>query len=839
MYSRATAFFGVISITVFLGSISCNRQASPEKEQASLHEREGEKEGEEDEEDGEGPGNPGWFRQLFEMKKGDDGKINWKLYKQVRTEVMNQRMQKGGGGILTNIEEAGPDNIGGRTRAFLVDAADSDHLFAGGISGGLWESDDKGSTWHPVNDDAANLSITYITQNPFNPDILYYCSGEAAGNSAGIAGDGIYKSTDNGNTFAVLPSSQIAAFDYTWRIEHSLVDSNTIYIGTASNGLQRSTDGGNTYQVLLTGEITDVEVFEDSSVIAARHGSGLYYSPNGNPGTFTPLGTGLPAAGTFNRIEMAYCRDFPQVMYAMFESLSGTTIQGFYASTNGGATWSPRLSPTLEGIAFSFPWYCFAMAVKPDDPDFVVVGGVDMGATVDGGNNWVPSYVAHADHHIFYFDPSNLNDFYAGNDGGLYRYNVNTHPGSWTSLNNGYNVTQFYAGTYFPSSVKFWGGAQDNGSLAGTDANQTADHIFGGDGAFTAVNQQNPTNAYVSWQNGHILKTTDAFSQFPTFLYVMNELDANSDFEIDDATWFINPFEINRQEGEQLYFPTRDRLWRTIDGAASWEPATNPINDLYAVGVSNEAFPTVYTGGTGKLRRIDNAISSLPGSEVNLGSTIPVGLGGSFMSCITVSPNSSDVIYVSFSSYVSQPRVFKVTNAKTAPVWTSIHGDLPQGLPVNWVEVSPYNEDFIVAATDFGLYSTANGGQNWVLEDAIPNVPVHQVKLRYSDNKLFVYTHGRGIWTADIPTTGMSAPQNGKPEARVYPTITQDLVNIEFAESGMYTINLYNSSGRMMAGTQFNGSVTSFSLQGFSSGMYYAEIIDSKGGRRTEKIIRQ
>lgn len=786
------------------------------------------------------PGNPGWYKQWYEMRSDASGNFDYKLYRNVRMQTEQIRMKKGGGSNLTNIQEVGPDNVGGRTRAFLVDRDNQNLLFSGGISGGLWVSTNRGTSWAPVNDDVANLSITAITQNPFNSDILYYSGGEPAGNSAGIAGNGIYKSTDHGSTFQVLANSQNGDFDYVWKIEHSLVDSNTIYIATANDGLQRSTDGGMTFESLLTGEITDIEVFEDSSVIAGRHGSGIYYSPNGNPGTFSLLSGGLPSAGSFNRIEMAYCKNTPQVMYAAFENTSGNYIQGVYKTTNGGSSWTATTDPGNGGISFAFPWYCLTLAVKPNDPNYVVIGSVGMGVTNDGGNSWVESAYSHADNHIVVFDPFDYTKFYVGNDGGVYRYDVTQHWFATLSLNNGYNVTQFYTGSFFPTGTKYWGGTQDNGTQSGTISDLSFDHIFGGDGAFTSVNQQAPNNAFISWQNGHIYKTSNAFNQYPDFLDVMNELDGDADGNVDDDTWFINPFEMNRQDGEQVYFVTRDRLWRTIDGAASWEPATALRTDLYAIGISNEVFPVVYVGGRGKLFRMDNAIGQFPGEEISLGSSIPMVVQASFMSCITVSPNDKSTIYVSFSTVSNEPRIYKVTNATgSSPTWTAINGDLPPGLPINWIEVSPYNEDVMIIATDFGLYTTMNGGQNWNLEEEIPNVPVHMVRLRHSDNKLFIYTHGRGIWTANAPTLGMGTQnQFTDIELMVYPTITDNIVNVK-SSAVIKSLELISSTGQILASISVNSQKFIWDASILANGIYYVRASHDNGKVSSVKFIKK
>lgn len=786
-----------------------------------------------------GPGNPGWISQWMEMKKDENGKFPRDRMRYYQQLISSMRLQKSGNSNLINLSELGPDNVGGRTRAFLVDKQNQNRLFAGGISGGLWRSNDGGDNWFPVNDDASSLSITYITQNPFTPQVMYYSTGECAGNSAGIAGDGVYKSTDGGVTFSKLPASNLPAFDYTWRIKCSLSDTHTVYVATRDAGLFRSTDGGNTFvNVIPTTEITDIEVFPDGSIIAAKYAQGLFYSPNGNSGSFISLNNGLPTSG-FYRLEMDYCDSLPTTMYVTYENTAGNNILGVYKTTDGGQQWTQVSNPSDEGIAFYFPWYCLALEVKPDNPNYVVIGGVTIGYSTNGGNSWTEHQDSHADYHIFYFNPFNLNQFYVGNDGGVHRY-FTSHQIAYMNLNNGYNVTQFYAGAYFPSGTKCWGGTQDNGTQSGSSATMNFKRIFGGDGAFTAIHQQSPNVGYVSWQNGHILKCYNAGDDFPVFDYILGDMDANGDNDIDDDTWFINPFEVNRQDGEQIYFITRDRLWRSIDGGNIWEKATNPITEFYAVGISNEITPTVYLGARNKLRRLDNAITNLPGDEVNLNSLVPNNLNNSFMSNIVVSANDPSVFYCSFSSYVNQPSVYKVTNAKTSsPVWTSIHGDLPAGLPVNWIEVSPYNENIMAAATDVGLFTTVNGGINWTLEDQIPNVSIHQLRLRHSDNQLFIYSHGRGIWTAQLPMTGFSTPtENVTNNVKVYPTITKDEpVRVEFMDNVPFTYELTNMNGQTLMKGKATGSI-SLSMDKISSGVYNL-MLNNKHQTITKKIIKQ
>ncbi len=707
--------------------------------------------------EGRGPGHPGWMAQWKEMKTLGTGRIDRSLIASIRNE--QKRAGRRQSGNLTDIKEIGPDNVGGRTRALLIDWSDTDHLLAGGVSGGLWQSFDRGAGWTAVNDFASNLSVSDITQSPFDPQIFYYCSGEAAGNSAGIPGDGIYKSVDGGQSFEQLPSSAIAAFDYCWKIAHSPVDSNTVYVATRNSGLYRTTDAGQSFNLIFSAGgrgITDVELFPDSSVLIGVHSMGIYYSPNGDSGSFVRQDTGLPSSG-FRRVEMAYCDSFPGVVYSLMESSDGAGITGLYRSDDGGMNWDSVGNPAEERINFAFPWYCMTLAVKPDDPDYVLAGSVTMGYSLNAGKTWVSLKYSHADNHVTVFDPLDPETFYVGNDGGVYRYHTSNAKFKTKDLNNGYNVTQFYAGSFFPEGIDFYGGTQDNGTQSTKNGDPEFDHIFGGDGAFNQISQQFPSVAYVSWQNGRIYATNNAYKRKPAFSDIMNEMDADGDNNIDDGAWFINPFETNRKDGFQLFFPTRKRLWMSITAGSNWVPITYNLSSTgrpYAVGVSKNPDPTVYVGGSNAmLFRIDSAYTMTgPEPAVNLSNTVPDSVGNDFIACIAVSPSADSVIYVAFSNYSVNPRIYKVIDANTdTPTWISLQGNLPAGLPVNWVEVSPLSDSVLVLATDFGVYTSLDAGSSWQLEPDLPKVSVHQIRLRHSDGKLFIFTHGRGAFTATIP----------------------------------------------------------------------------------------
>lgn len=687
---------------------------------------------------------PEWYSQWFEMKKDANGQIptflahQWAQFDRIQNKT-------NGTPVLDSVKNWGPDNIGGRTRALLVDWADTTHYFAGSVAGGLWESNNEGSSWHAIKDDQENLNISAITQSPFNKNIIYYCTGEpypvadASSNTGGQLGGGVFKSTDGGKTFNVLTSTLNNNFINTWDIKHSLTDSNTIYVGTNDKGLFRSTDGGVTFTNVFpsTSAITRIQVLTDGSILIAQSNVGIFKSPNGNTGTFVNLNNGF-AASPFGLIEFSVCKNFPNVMLAVVSASGNASLKAFYRSSNGGATWRTCASATTVG--YSYTWFCLVTAICPTDTNKMFVGSVNCAYSLNGGTTWSGASNSHSDYHVLVTVPNSAK-LLCGNDGGVFRYNWNNISATYTDLNRGYIVAQYYAGGYYPTGYSAIMGAQDNGTQRLLFGNRQFTSVFGADGCFAAVDQNNPDNGYCSYQSASLLQVSGLQGTTSTTPIT---------FSNSDSKWFINPYEVNLLDASQMYVPTKNKLYRGVNGTFT-QIITANTKQPYAVGISNDLNPVVYCGGSNMLLlRISKALTTVSGKEVALANT-PATLTTDFVGCIKVHPNDSNTIFITLTNYNNQPRVWKITNTSTNPVWTSISGNLPASLPCNTIEVDPMNPDTkFMVGTDFGMYTTSDGGTTWQKETRIPNVCIYNIRLRSTDRKLFIFTHGRGLWTADV-----------------------------------------------------------------------------------------
>lgn len=802
---------------------------------------------------GDGPLSPRYAEQWLAMKQHPGAPLpqsfRARLVEQTRAQKTTAESN------LEFIQELGPSNVGGRTRTLVVDAADSEHLITAGVSGGVWHSYNGGASWTPVLDQNPTLAVMSICQNPFNPDVLYFSTGEPTGNSADIDGDGVYKSTDRGLTWTKLPATDNPAYNATWDIVHSTTDSNTVFVGTDGFGLFRSTDGGQSFTQVLPelGAVTDVKVLPNGTVFAALNGKGIWRSATGAAGTWTELGGGLPTTN-YRRIELAFCQNQPNNVYAAYEDNTGSSydsdLQGVYRSTDGGDTWvfigNPSEPPA--NVFFRFNWYAFGFGVKPDDPNTVVVGSVQNAVTTNGGINWARLPEGHADNHVFVFDPQNPERLYCGSDGGIHRYFALGLPSNPVSLNNGYNVTQYYAGAYFSIGDLSFGGTQDNGTnrFGGSAA---FNQINGGDGAFTAISQQNGNLAFVSSQNGFIRRSNNALQPNPNFVTVLNELDLNNDGDVDEGTWFINPFTNNPADGTQVYFVTNSRVWRSTDAADSWVPLTNALlGRPYALGVSDAPNPTVYIGGAGSsLYMVENAATANPGDEIDLSASVPVLAAGSFIGEIVVDPTDPHTIYVCLTDYIDTPRLWKVSGTdRPNPLWQAIGANLPEGLPVNSVAPDPENPFFnLVVGTDFGVYSTTDGGFTWVKEEAIPNVAVAQVKARPSDRRVFIWTHGRGQWSAYFkgagPDTTTARPETSVTDFSLYPVPATASITVELPEqlqeAQVRILDAKGAAAYFERPAPWQREIT-VNLSALSPGVYFAELSHREGVLRKRFVKR-
>ncbi|MBR9861629.1 T9SS type A sorting domain-containing protein [bacterium] len=775
---------------------------------------------------------PGFFDFYREIKQNQFGEIPDGLALLWSKADARNRAFKKGTQNLTNIKEIGPNNIGGRTRSILIDHTDDNIIFAGSVSGGIWKSTNYGSSWKGVDDFAPTLAVTAITQSPFDKNVLYYTTGEVTGRSTGnVNGLGVFKSTDRGESFEHLTVTANDNFDQTWDIVHSLVYDSTIYVATSGHGLWRSTNAGQSFELIYQhgGNIHELEVKSDTTLLAAVNGVGIV-EINETTLEATTLGNGF-AQSSIGRISFDYCESYPDVMYAHVLKSNLVEINGCYKSSNGGKTWYTTDIPSPVIVSYSQGWYDFKMAVSPVDTNFVLTSGIQVAYSKDGGSTWRRALNSHSDYHeiTFYKNGSKL---YMGNDGGVYRYDTSSVnlENTVENLNNGYNVTQYYAGHHAPSKNEVIAGSQDNGTHYSFNGNSSFAPVFGADGSYCAVHQQDPDILYFSYQNMNIRRRENN-NTINITAGLQNLIGLN---EVASAVWFIHPFEVNSLDGDQIIVPTKREVYRSNNKGLSWAAATENLpGNTFCVGLSNEVDPIAYFGGNqSTLFYVEDIRNSTPGDEEWLYLDAPAEFrNGSMVGCIKVDPTERSTIYVGITDLSAGGKIWRVKNANTDnPIFENLHSNLPELLPINWIEVDPENPDFILIGTEYGLYTSNNGGGWWEKETRFPNVCIDQMRLRSSDRRMYIFTHGRGAWMVDLLENPVaSVTETESVDINVYPNPTSDFVKV----SGIADpeLAMYNNAGQVVLTGR-----NQLDIRNIPNGTYFVE---AKNGdkKAVKKII--
>ncbi len=759
-------FYAVIltacAITIF---ISCNQNESGEKE--------------------EGYNGP-MERALLETRKTKDPALGYvphdRLWNALRyTEQMRSQnnfrtmsilwtergpMYDSVGPSNGNGRGGGPGTTGGytagRIRAIHIDANDptGNTVWTGGVAGGLWKTTNFLSatpTWVPIDDFFPNLAVTSICQDPTNSNIMYFSTGEANYNVDAVFGQGVWKSVDNGATWVWLPTT--VAFTRIFKIRCDAAGN--VYLATGDHGLRRSTDGGANWTNITPSGVqpncTDIEFAASGRL----HASFQFFFANSAyrytdiPATVTSAGWTSMSSGlvTTNamRLELAVKGD---TVLAAPVNLS-YHARVIYKSVDNGVNWT-RQNAVDYGTAISNGqgWYNIALAMDPENSSRMILSGLDAyistnnGSTMTRMTNWisVPPYV-HADHHeCIWVIVGTQSRIIMGTDGGIFYSN----DGGMTFVDKNYGlvIKQFYSVAIHPTLTNYLlGGAQDNGShqLRNPGLSYSFE-VTGGDGAFVAIDQNQPQYQFTSYVYNQYRRSTNGGTTW-------------SAVNLNPATGlFINPFDYDNV-GNRLYSSNstggNGSVLRWNDPQTGNSTVTFPIaalagNDVSAVTVSPHTVNRVYFGGhAGGIVRLDNA-NSVTSADVDanvIDLTIP-NFSGGYISNIAVGSTDNHLM-VTFSNYGFSSIWYSSDGGSN---WSEIEGNLPD-MPVRWAVFMPGDDDKAVIATEAGVYTTTNiNGVStlWLPSPGFPIVRTDMLKVRASDNTIVAATHGRGMFTGNI-----------------------------------------------------------------------------------------
>jgi hypothetical protein len=647
-------------------------------------------------------------------------------------------------------KEVGPNNVGGRTRAMIIDARDPSRktVWAGGVAGGLWKTDDitaPDPEWTIVSDFLENMAVGALAQDPNNPEVFYMGTGEGYSNGDAVLGRGIFKSTDGGVNWDVIPST--LNFFLT---QDMLVHPNGDVYAARNVGLYRSQDGGQSWdKVLGTGLgaanfMYDI-VLSPTGEIIVSNSNNVFRSSTGDPGDWENLTQGKVPA-TFSRVEVTVCESDPTIMY-LIPSIGGAA-SNVYRSGDNGLTWQKKARPeNFDGSEFTNgqAWYDLDIACDPFNPDHVIVGGVPLRETYTQGFDWVPLSVngsnIHVDQHRILFDNQNEGTVYFGNDGGVYAVNN----GVAKDHNLGYNVTQFYAVAMHPEkySSYYLGGTQDNNSLQMTQWGlSNGRSVLGGDGAFCHIDQDDPNIQFVSSQFGNYAMSLNGGNNFFGAFGTDGRFISPSDYD-DDAN--ILYAESRSLEADLYRFDATTLMPQGVKVDILSENSS-----IRAITVDPNVPNRIYIGATNpsQVIRIDDAHEGTTLTGVSVGSFVGTP------SSIDIEVGDEEHMIVTLSNYGLNDNIWE---KKAGEPWVGVEGSgsLPD-MPVYWAIFDPTNTQQAFIATEAGVWSTELlDGDNTVWNPPMPGrgtplVRTDMLQTRPSDNFILAGTHGRGMFVTDI-----------------------------------------------------------------------------------------
>jgi photosystem II stability/assembly factor-like uncharacterized protein len=705
-------------------------------------------------------------------------------------------------------EPLGPTNVGGRVRALAVDPRNADILYAGGVAGGVWKSEDAGASWSPLTETFSNVGVSSIAIDPTDSDVIYVGTGEELANRSDFTpfrGIGIMKTTDGGDTWRLLPQT---IGDPAFRVVNDLVISaanpKVLYAGVSA-GVARSVDAGRTWKTVWeTPGVTgcgDLAIRTDRSpdVILAScadaEPDGVYLSEDGGEQWKKVIDVVYGERAGYAAV--AFAPSDQDIAYASVartaDSPGGQTgTLALLRSDDGGRTWKPRNDGATNWLGSCGPEtsgqgdYGNAIAVDPTDPDRLWLGGVDAFRSDDGGTTitiasywWLdqryqdlpePAPWMHADFHGIWFDPgfdgSANQRVYFVNDGGVFRtdnaraplpnkecdgdvlWNLTSidplNDVVYQPLNDGLVITQFWAGTVSNDGTIVMGGTQDNGTWIRRAG-------AGPDGWSFAIGGDG-FDVAISPDNGLFYGELYGHEGIRIERSTTGNLQSFKEITksaINDKGLFFTPFVMDPATPATLWTGGQ-KMWRTTDGGDLWVEAspvlpTRQHEAISAIAVAPGDPKVVYAGSNGGgLWMTENGASSPPSW-----STSPVQQG--YVSSIAVDPSEPHTAYATVGSF-DVPHVLKTTDGGAS--WDDVGADLPN-VPASSVAINPLDPDMVFVGTDAGAFESHNGGATWLPANGdLASTIVQDLVFRPGTSELYLFTFGRGAYRVDVGTGG-------------------------------------------------------------------------------------
>lgn len=686
--------------------------------------------------------------------------------------------------------QIGPAVMSGRISDMENHPTDPMIIYAGSAGGGVWKSNDAGTTFYPIFDDHAQ-SIGAVELDPNDPNnTIYVGTGEPWPRNSVSIGDGLYKSTDGGNNWKKI------GLENSERISNIIVNpknSNEIFVAVLGalwsdsneRGVYKSNDGGVTWEnILYLNESTGcADLAMDSnnpnilyasmwefrrtgwSFNSGGDNSALYKSTNGGK-NWEKIHNGFPE-GKLGRLAIGVAKSNPNTLYTVIESEKNED-KGLYKSVDGGENWKQMNNDF--GITVR-PFYFSRIVVDPKDENVIVKAGLYGSISKDGGETFENLGSMHPDIHDMVFDINNSDIMYVGTDGGVYR---TWNKGVTMEIVENLPLSQFYhISVDNEEPYNIYGGLQDNGSWYGPSFSSGGisakdwKPVGQGDG-FRVLRHPNKNIIYSEMQGAENVWRYDVDNNLVKTIQPL----AVKGFKDYRFNW-NTPIETSKNNADRLYIGSQ-YVHRTNDMGDTWEIISPDLttNDLTkqnqedsgGLSMDNsgaENHTTIFTitesplneniiwAGTddGNIQVTKNGGKSWK----NVVENVPGVPKNTWVYHIEASVHDENAAYVVFDGHTSgDMKAYAFKTNDLGKTWTNIiPNDDVTGFTRN-IQEDYVNKDLLFLGTELGLYITINGGDKWSkFTKNVPPVAIHYIELQTNTNDLVMGTHGRGVIIID------------------------------------------------------------------------------------------
>jgi len=696
------------------------------------------------------------------------------------------------------LRNVGPAFLSGRISDIAIHPEDESTWYVTAASGGVWKTENAGNTWNPIFDKQTSYSIGCVAIDPSNNSTIWIGTGENVGGRHMGYGDGIYKSSDAGKTWKNMG---LKSSEHISEIIVHPSDSDVIWVAVqgplwskgGERGLYKTSDGGNNWRKVLGGSewtgVTDIMIDprNPNLIYAAtwdRHrtvaaymgggpGSGIHKSNDGGE-TWRKLTNGIPKSN-LGKIGIAISPQKPDVIYAAIEQ--DRTKGGLYKSEDRGESWK-KMSDTVSGG--TGPHYYQELYTSPHKFDRLYLMNVQILTSENGGKTFRTlegGRQKHSDHHAIAFKGSDPDYIMVGTDAGVYEsFDLAQNWHYFLNL----PLTQFYkvAVNNAEPFYHMFGGTQDNGSAGGPSATDEGTGITNKDWYKTlfADGHQSATDPvynniiYATTQEGRFHRV-DLETGEPKFIQPQAlEGDPHERYNWD------TPILVSPHNPEKIYIASY-RVWESENRGDSWTPISGDLTrnenrvELPIMG-RTQSWDNAWDV---KAMSQYNTITSLSESPVQEGiiwagtddgyiqvtsnggnswKSIPVTNLGiperSFVNDIKADLFDTNTVYVSLDNHKEgdfSPYLFKSTDM--GDTWKSISSNIPERTLI-WRLVQDYiNKDLLFVASEFGIYTSLNGGVNWQKLPGSPTIPFRDLVIQKRENDLVGASFGRGFYVLD------------------------------------------------------------------------------------------